>query len=247
MPTVLRPARTVSSSTRATRRSHRTFTSNETTTPPSSGLGPVRLQSSGGFKPVGIRRIQRLVEQHREALLRSWDAYFNEGPAGRPRGRRQGDRRRADRPARGWPNVGGATRLVYTSSPRQQARTDTVAFHWMRGSGFIGPPLTRTSALRASWRDGVPVKASNHSRAGSRGARRPGPTSAVSPRRAERAAADTQRWTVQERLFRRIRPEECLECEASTLWLSRTLRPGCMSDTCRVGQVRTARARPSTS
>jgi hypothetical protein len=41
-------------------------------------LSPVRLQSSGGFKPVEIRRIQRLVERHREALLRSWDAYFNE-------------------------------------------------------------------------------------------------------------------------------------------------------------------------
>jgi hypothetical protein len=40
-------------------------------------LSPVRLQSSGGFKPVEVRRIQRLVEQHREALLRSWDAYFN--------------------------------------------------------------------------------------------------------------------------------------------------------------------------
>jgi len=41
-------------------------------------LRPVRLQSSGGFKPVEVRRIQGLVEQHREALLRSWDAYFNE-------------------------------------------------------------------------------------------------------------------------------------------------------------------------
>ena len=41
-------------------------------------LSPVRLQSSGGFRPVEIRRMQRLVEQHREALLRSWDAYFNE-------------------------------------------------------------------------------------------------------------------------------------------------------------------------
>lgn len=39
-------------------------------------LSPVRLQSSGGFKPVEVRRIQRLVEQHREGLLRSWDAYF---------------------------------------------------------------------------------------------------------------------------------------------------------------------------
>lgn len=41
-------------------------------------LGPVRLQSSRGFKPVEVRRIQRLVEEHREELLRSWDAYFNE-------------------------------------------------------------------------------------------------------------------------------------------------------------------------
>ena len=41
-------------------------------------LSPVRLQSSGGFKPVEVRRVQRLVEQHRDAFLRSWDAYFNE-------------------------------------------------------------------------------------------------------------------------------------------------------------------------
>ena len=31
-------------------------------------LSPVRLQSSGGFTPVEVRR----------ALLRSWDAYFKE-------------------------------------------------------------------------------------------------------------------------------------------------------------------------
>ena len=41
-------------------------------------LSPVRLQSSGGFKPPEVRRIQQLVEQHREELQRSWDAYFNE-------------------------------------------------------------------------------------------------------------------------------------------------------------------------
>jgi len=41
-------------------------------------LNPVRLQSSGGFRPAEVRRIQRLVEQHREGLLRSWDAYFTE-------------------------------------------------------------------------------------------------------------------------------------------------------------------------
>jgi hypothetical protein len=41
-------------------------------------LLPVRLQSSGGFRPAEVRRIQRLIEEHREELLRSWDAYFNE-------------------------------------------------------------------------------------------------------------------------------------------------------------------------
>ena len=41
-------------------------------------LSPVRLDSSGGFRPVEARRIQRLVVQHRGALARSWDAYFNE-------------------------------------------------------------------------------------------------------------------------------------------------------------------------
>lgn len=40
-------------------------------------LSPVRLQSSGGFKPPEVRRIQRLVEQHREELQRSWDAHFS--------------------------------------------------------------------------------------------------------------------------------------------------------------------------
>lgn len=40
-------------------------------------LDPVRLQGSGGFKPAEVRRIQRLIEQHRQELLRSWDAYFN--------------------------------------------------------------------------------------------------------------------------------------------------------------------------
>ena len=39
-------------------------------------LEPVRLQSSGGFRPAEIRRIHRLVEQHRDELLRSWHGYF---------------------------------------------------------------------------------------------------------------------------------------------------------------------------
>jgi hypothetical protein len=72
------PARTVSSSTPATRRSHRTFHVERDDNTAKFWLGPVRLQSSGGFKPFEVRRIQRLVEQHREALLRSWDAYFSE-------------------------------------------------------------------------------------------------------------------------------------------------------------------------
>ncbi len=41
-------------------------------------LDPVRLQSSGRFNRADVRRIQRLVEQHRPGLLRSWDAYFSE-------------------------------------------------------------------------------------------------------------------------------------------------------------------------
>ncbi len=41
-------------------------------------LDPVRLQRSGGFRRVEIQRIQRLVEQHRERLLRSWNEYFND-------------------------------------------------------------------------------------------------------------------------------------------------------------------------
>ncbi len=40
-------------------------------------LDPVRLQNSGGFSRTEINRIQRLVEEHREGLLRSWDEYFN--------------------------------------------------------------------------------------------------------------------------------------------------------------------------
>ena len=40
-------------------------------------LDPVRLQNSGGFSRTEINRIQKLVEEHREDLLRSWDEYFN--------------------------------------------------------------------------------------------------------------------------------------------------------------------------
>jgi len=40
-------------------------------------LAPVRLQNSGGFRRSEINRIQELVEENEEYLLRSWDEYFN--------------------------------------------------------------------------------------------------------------------------------------------------------------------------
>ena len=39
-------------------------------------LEPVRLERSGGFSRREINRIQKLVEGHMEALVRSWDEYF---------------------------------------------------------------------------------------------------------------------------------------------------------------------------
>jgi hypothetical protein len=39
-------------------------------------LSPVRLERSGGFSRREINRIQDLVETNIEALLRSWDEYF---------------------------------------------------------------------------------------------------------------------------------------------------------------------------
>ena len=41
-------------------------------------LSPVRLQSSGGFGRSEINHIQRLVEEHREHLLRSWNEFFSD-------------------------------------------------------------------------------------------------------------------------------------------------------------------------
>jgi hypothetical protein len=40
-------------------------------------LVPVRLQGGGCFIPTEVRQIQRLVEEHRQELLRSWGAYFS--------------------------------------------------------------------------------------------------------------------------------------------------------------------------
>ena len=39
-------------------------------------LKPVRLQSSGGFNRLEIGRVERIVEDNAEALLRSWDEFF---------------------------------------------------------------------------------------------------------------------------------------------------------------------------
>ena len=41
-------------------------------------LSPVRLQSSGGFSRGEINRIQRLVEENRQYLLRSWNEFFSD-------------------------------------------------------------------------------------------------------------------------------------------------------------------------
>jgi len=40
-------------------------------------LDPVRLQNSGGFSRTEINRIQDLVEDNLEALLESWNEFFN--------------------------------------------------------------------------------------------------------------------------------------------------------------------------
>jgi hypothetical protein len=41
-------------------------------------LSPVRLQSSGGFSRGEINRIQALVEDNSEYLLRSWNEFFGD-------------------------------------------------------------------------------------------------------------------------------------------------------------------------
>jgi len=39
-------------------------------------LDPVRLAHSGGFAPNEISKIQKLAQEHRTQLLRSWNEYF---------------------------------------------------------------------------------------------------------------------------------------------------------------------------
>lgn len=41
-------------------------------------LDPVRLHSSKGFKRQEINRVQRMIEENRENLLRSWYEYFSD-------------------------------------------------------------------------------------------------------------------------------------------------------------------------
>jgi hypothetical protein len=41
-------------------------------------LSPVRLQRSGGFSRGETNRIQWLVEESREYLLRSWNEFFSD-------------------------------------------------------------------------------------------------------------------------------------------------------------------------
>ncbi|MCY4582919.1 MAG: DUF4160 domain-containing protein [Chloroflexi bacterium] len=39
-------------------------------------LTPVRLQSSGGFRPVEINRITRIIEEQQEQFLEAWNDHF---------------------------------------------------------------------------------------------------------------------------------------------------------------------------
>lgn len=41
-------------------------------------LDPVRLQKTGGMARGEINKLQRLVIERREALLRRWDEYFED-------------------------------------------------------------------------------------------------------------------------------------------------------------------------
>ncbi len=41
-------------------------------------LAPVRLQDSGGFKRVELRKLERLVEENVEDLVRFWDEFFSD-------------------------------------------------------------------------------------------------------------------------------------------------------------------------
>lgn len=39
-------------------------------------LSPVHLATSTGFRSAELRHLERLVDEHRDALLEAWNAYF---------------------------------------------------------------------------------------------------------------------------------------------------------------------------
>lgn len=39
-------------------------------------VAPVRLASAGGFSAAELKRIQRIVIQHRQTILRCWNEHF---------------------------------------------------------------------------------------------------------------------------------------------------------------------------
>ena len=41
-------------------------------------LDPVRLHNSGGFSRNEINKLHRIVEQHKDDLLRAWNDYFGD-------------------------------------------------------------------------------------------------------------------------------------------------------------------------
>jgi hypothetical protein len=47
-------------------------------------LDPVRYEGSYGFSAVELRRIERLVEEQAESLLKAWHEYFGDGPKASP-------------------------------------------------------------------------------------------------------------------------------------------------------------------
>jgi hypothetical protein len=40
-------------------------------------LAPVQLQRATGLRPVELRHIERVVEEHQERLLEAWHDYFD--------------------------------------------------------------------------------------------------------------------------------------------------------------------------
>jgi hypothetical protein len=40
-------------------------------------LAPVRFQKNSGFKRIELNKIEHLIEEYQEELMRAWDDYFN--------------------------------------------------------------------------------------------------------------------------------------------------------------------------